>query len=58
MNPQGTYDTWFECANEGYKVSGNIYKELDLNVETTQKLAIKFTFKELDRTYSLLALTT
>ena len=50
MHPQGTYDTWFECANEGYKVSGKIYKELDINVANKQKLAIKFECKELDRT--------
>ena len=50
MYPQGTYDTWSDCAAAGYTLSGEYFNQFDKNVANEQKLAIKFECKDLDIT--------
>jgi len=47
MNPQTTFDTWYECAIAGYEIAGKTFRNINKNVTNKQKLAIKFECKEL-----------
>lgn len=50
MYPQGTYDTWSDCAAAGYVLSGKYFSEFDENLVNKEKIAIKFECKDLDIT--------
>ena len=42
IHPQGTYDSWKECAIAGYKIAGDTIAKMPKKEINQHKLAIKF----------------
>ncbi len=47
IHPRDLHDSWYECAQEGYKQSAAIMKNYDPKVINDNKIAIKFECKEI-----------
>lgn len=42
IHPQGTYDSWKECAIAGYEIAGDTIAKMPKKEINQHKLAIKF----------------
>jgi hypothetical protein len=48
LHPKGVYNSWYECAIEGYKKGGEYIAKAPKEQVNTQKIAVKFECKPID----------
>jgi len=49
LHPRAVYDTWYDCAQAGYREAALIMKNYDPKIINDNKIAIKFECKELEQ---------
>ena len=49
LHPRAVYDTWYDCAQAGYREAALIMKNYDPKIINDNKIAVKFECKELTK---------